>query len=53
MAAEGYQGISGTGEGGSSVTSPTMIEVIDGGFTTTASTNRSAGRYPDGNDNDK
>jgi hypothetical protein len=50
-AAEGYQGVSGTGEGGCRVTSPTLP-----GFGPAASAapaiNRSAGRFPDGADTD-
>ncbi len=51
-AAEGYQGASGTGENGCSVPSPSF----GGGFrwwlSSATPPDRSAGRYPDGNDND-
>jgi hypothetical protein len=51
--AEGYQGASGTGENGNSVSSPSMGRGFRWWLTsTTAQPNRSAGRYPDGNDND-
>jgi non-reducing end alpha-L-arabinofuranosidase len=49
-AAEGYQAISGAGQGGCRVTSPGPA----GGFgpAASAATNRSAGRFPDGRDTD-
>jgi non-reducing end alpha-L-arabinofuranosidase len=52
-AAEGYQSASGTNENGCSVTSPAMNR----GFrwwlnSSTAQPNKSAGRYPDGEDSD-
>jgi hypothetical protein len=48
--AEGYQGASGAGESGNSVTTPSTMR----GFRPTAGNqpNRSAGRYPDGYDSD-
>ena len=51
--AEGYQGTSGAGESGCYVPSPGMGGGGRQGFNPSASQpNRSAGRYPDGTDND-
>ncbi len=52
-AAEGYQGFSGTGEGGSSAPTPVMGRGNRWWISSpTIQPNKSTGRYPDGNDND-
>lgn len=48
--AEGYQGVSGAGESGCFVTIPGGIS--NRNYTPATTTNLSAGRYPDGDDND-
>jgi hypothetical protein len=52
-AAEGYQAASGTGESGCSVPSPSMSRSFRWWLSSsTTQPNRSAGRYPDGEDSD-
>jgi hypothetical protein len=51
-AAEGYQGASGTGQGGCRVVSPAGGRGGGRGAPPAAPANRSAGRYPDGADSD-
>ncbi len=51
-AAEGYQGISGTGAYGSFVPSPVTNRGFRGLSAQTSQPNKSAGRYPDGADTD-
>ncbi len=51
-AAEGYQGASGTGEDGCSVTAPVEARRFWWSTATPAATDRSAGRFPDGFDTD-
>ncbi|MEJ2079231.1 MAG: arabinofuranosidase catalytic domain-containing protein [Acidobacteriota bacterium] len=51
-AAEGYQGASGTGEDGCSVTAPVEARRFWWSTAAPAATDRSAGRFPDGFDTD-
>jgi hypothetical protein len=51
-ASEGYQAASGAGQGGCRVTSPGAGGFFGGRGGPVAETNRSAGRFPDGTDND-
>jgi non-reducing end alpha-L-arabinofuranosidase len=50
--AEGYQAVSGTGANGSYVPSPGIARGFRPGAASIDQPNKSAGRYPDGNDND-
>ena len=51
-AAEGYQLISGTGQGGCRVSAPTSPRGFGSAASAAATTDRSAGRFPDGLDTD-
>ena len=51
-AAEGYQAVSGAGHGGCRVTSPAAAAGFGRGMPPPPTTNRSAGRFPDGLDSD-
>ena len=51
-AAEGYQGVSGTGEDGCSVTAPAEPRRFWWSTASPTATNKSAGRFPDGFDTD-